>query len=279
MYLVCLNCNAEFVKRHYRQKFCSKQCMDASRTTRIERPCTLCGKLAIKHQSRKSKNFFCNQACHYEWQRQETLRMRGNTEPVRCFNCNNHITLLDAQPSKRRKRNFCDRNCRTQWQKTSGFMDMDANPQWRGGHNSYRGPNWRQQRKLAKIRDEQRCCDCGSTKNLQVHHIVPFATFENYEDANVLSNLKTLCRKCHAKAEWLWWKENPNTTRKTTNTDRIHVCRKCDKNYTAFGHSSLYCDACAPKGSRKIRNKQITDVIIELSNHHQGRVTVGAEYP
>jgi predicted HNH restriction endonuclease len=38
--------------------------------------------------------------------------------------------------------------------------------------------------------------------SLDVHHIVPFRTFKgDWRKANELSNLITLCRNCHRKAE------------------------------------------------------------------------------
>ncbi len=75
-----------------------------------------------------------------------------------------------------------------------------------------RGPNWEQQRNLARARDEYRCRHCGVPERPDrahdVHHIEPFRTFgykrgrnENYEAANRLENLVTLCRSCHHRVE------------------------------------------------------------------------------
>lgn len=53
------------------------------------------------------------------------------------------------------------------------------------------GPwNW-----LVKHRDGFRCVECGSTEDLLAHHIVPRAL----GGKDILSNGKTLCRKCHSK--------------------------------------------------------------------------------
>jgi 5-methylcytosine-specific restriction endonuclease McrA len=54
---------------------------------------------------------------------------------------------------------------------------------------------WQQARAAARKRDGERCCNCGSTERLQVHHIVPLA---KGGDRFALSNLKTLCSDCHA---------------------------------------------------------------------------------
>lgn len=81
------------------------------------------------------------------------------------------------------------------------------------GPNDY-GPNWDVQRNAARARDGFRCRQCGKAEDPaagrqhDVHHIVPFRSFgyvrglnENYKLANDLTNLQTLCRACHQRAE------------------------------------------------------------------------------
>ena len=73
---------------------------------------------------------------------------------------------------------------------------------WRG--ISY-GSTWRPARAAARKRDNDTCQHCSKTLaevgRLDVHHIVRFMDFDKSEDANVLSNLITLCRQCHSKAD------------------------------------------------------------------------------
>ena len=46
-----------------------------------------------------------------------------------------------------------------------------------------------------KRRDGKRCTICGSTENLCVHHLLPFAV---YPDLRIdTANGTTLCKKCH----------------------------------------------------------------------------------
>ncbi|WP_106497166.1 HNH endonuclease [Lentibacillus sp. Marseille-P4043] len=80
----------------------------------------------------------------------------------------------------------------------------ENNLAWQGGDIDYYGPNWRSQRKKARIRDNFTCQDCGLTekeygKELSVHHIIPFREFKgDWEEANRLSNLVCLCEHpCH----------------------------------------------------------------------------------
>jgi DEAD/DEAH box helicase domain-containing protein len=74
---------------------------------------------------------------------------------------------------------------------------------WRGDPNQY-GPNWEQQRRLARQRDGYICQLCGapeSGREHDVHHKVPFRTFTSYLEANQLENLVTLCHACHRRVE------------------------------------------------------------------------------
>lgn len=78
------------------------------------------------------------------------------------------------------------------------------------------GPNWDTARDRARKRDDYQCVLCGTPEEeykkrtgraLDVHHIVPFVNYRQpdgtieYSKANDLSNLATLCRKCHSKWE------------------------------------------------------------------------------
>ena len=78
------------------------------------------------------------------------------------------------------------------------------------------GPNWPEQRSLARARDNCRCTGCGAAeapgRQHDVHHRVPFRFYgyvpgppplgnQAYLEANRLENLTTLCRSCHRRAE------------------------------------------------------------------------------
>jgi DEAD/DEAH box helicase domain-containing protein len=74
---------------------------------------------------------------------------------------------------------------------------------WKNGPNDY-GPDWTLQKKLTRMRDHFTCQVCGAVETDQAHHVhhkVPFKLFTNYEQANRLENLTTLCPSCHRKAE------------------------------------------------------------------------------
>jgi len=91
---------------------------------------------------------------------------------------------------------------------------------WISDRGNY-GPNWAQQRDLARERDGYRCRHCNaperSGRQHDVHHLSPLRKFghpagrrdgyreanllQGYREANLLQNLVTLCPTCHRQAE------------------------------------------------------------------------------
>jgi len=70
----------------------------------------------------------------------------------------------------------------------------------------YYGPNWEDRRDAVRKRDGHQCRACGRPESemdreLQVHHIRPFRTFEDRERANRMNNLVALCVACHSRWE------------------------------------------------------------------------------
>lgn len=84
----------------------------------------------------------------------------------------------------------------------------EGNSNWRGGYSPRYGAGWTTARSRALSRDEecQHCGHDGSERRLEVHHVIPVREFRDAKTANVaeahdLSNLVTLCRRCHPKAD------------------------------------------------------------------------------
>ena len=68
---------------------------------------------------------------------------------------------------------------------------------WVGGTNAYRGEDWEQQRLKCLKRDNYTCRKCKRTDFIGAHHIIPYRKSKD----NSLSNLITLCPRCHTKME------------------------------------------------------------------------------
>lgn len=89
------------------------------------------------------------------------------------------------------------------------------------------GPNWPRQREKALERDGYICQaeDCQITEErhqeehgegLHVHHRTKFRKFDDYEEANQLENLVTLCRPCHYE----WEKRSYGVVKETEKVER-----------------------------------------------------------
>jgi len=77
---------------------------------------------------------------------------------------------------------------------------------YEGGETiNYKG-GWDKSRREAKERDDHTCQRCGvhdsdTDEYLDVHHKVPYTSFDDPFEANKLDNLVALCRSCHRKVE------------------------------------------------------------------------------
>lgn len=107
---------------------------------------------------------------------------------------------------------FCGLECRSNWQRESGLYRGENNPSWKGGYEPYYGRNWEDARRRCRDRDDHTCQGCGVEEDeldqeLSVHHITPFREFvpddgePDFEAANDLDNLVSLCQMCHKKYE------------------------------------------------------------------------------
>lgn len=146
---------------------------------------------------------FCSKKCASDHRR---FVVRNET----CERCGSRIT--------NKNRRFCSRACLTEWQKTDASQiaaaishlpketRADNNGNWRGGRtaekrdfatqNSRKIRLWRES---VFLRDGYACKDCGSTGDLEAHHIIPLV--ETVAFAFDRANGVTLCKGCHKKTD------------------------------------------------------------------------------
>lgn len=74
-------------------------------------------------------------------------------------------------------------------------MSGDKNPNWKGGRISSKG-NF-EQVKREHFSGVQFCALCGTTKNIHIHHIIPYRLTQD----NSVDNLIPLCASHHKKIE------------------------------------------------------------------------------
>jgi 5-methylcytosine-specific restriction endonuclease McrA len=178
--------------------FCSRQHQVAYRAASAWHPlvCEECGvTFRAKPSQKQGDHVFCSLHCA------AVYRNRSTETLVTCERCGKSYRV---SPSVARKNAhfYCSRECRA-----LSILGAD-NPAYRSGwgrRREYAG-NWRRQRRAALARDGGACRVCGKAptkpRYLHVHHIRPAYLFDgDWESANDLSNLVTLCATCHKGVE------------------------------------------------------------------------------
>lgn len=190
-----------------------------------ERSCDVCGKMYRPHSKSKEKRnqqqaHCCSIACKNRWlsghsksipppmTREQHWKWNGASAERPCDECGK---VCRPRSRNRNRLFFCSQNCSGVY--ASKHRAGPNSPLWKGGNIHYYGPNWNAQKRAARQRDGYKCRACGKPQkknghSLDVHHIKPFREFgyilgtnENYLLANDLTNLVSLCKQCHRKAE------------------------------------------------------------------------------
>lgn len=186
---VCQICGKEFSIppawiRKGGGKYCGKVCATQARYQGFERICKGCGKEFRRRPGKDDK--YCSRECY-----------TGQWTDLTCPICRKAFRIYTSQLKKSRN-HFCSEPC---------AIAARTSPLTRNQRRMYRGPNWGVQRKLAYERDGGRCQICKmkprkGKRQFQVHHIEPLRLFNgDFVAGNDLSNLITLCHKCHPRAE------------------------------------------------------------------------------
>lgn len=185
---VCPICNKEFSFRDIekgRRIYCSRACKDESQ--RKHPKCPDCGKELAEMRSARC------------WDCAAKVRQ---TRLRKCQQCGK---LCEDKRGHRGRFNMCRACAMKEWGKERVIL---FSAKKKAPIKTY-GPGWDEQRNKALERANYLCENCKSiNKPLDTHHKIPFRTFnyipgenENYKQANDLSNLIVLCRKCHVCVE------------------------------------------------------------------------------
>lgn len=206
----CPHCNDVFECKDYAEKeYCSNKCANNARAEayaekRIDVECIYCGDVISLPPCFADGRKYCSQSCRSLDLCEKGIINQSNREIHVCKYCGDEYDVVPAESENTR---FCSRSCHGKWKTGS------RNPNWRGGEVGYYGPNWIEQRRQARIRDQSRCQICGATpldtgEEMTVHHIEKMRQFKAkydapdwYEKGNRLDNLMCVCRGCHAIAE------------------------------------------------------------------------------
>lgn len=175
------------------KKFCSDQCKkDHVRANREKYYCERCGNEII-YEDRVYKKKYCNEC--YEVVKKEPKLDRVITH---CGYCGKELSVIKSRFNSN-KFCYCNTDCMSKHY--SEIYTGENSPTWTGGKRHYTG-NWYSARRQVRARDKYICQRCGITekdygKELSVHHIKKYKSFENKNEANKLDNLVCLCEPCH----------------------------------------------------------------------------------
>lgn len=210
--LICAFCKKPFTTKPSRRKnpnkaYCSVQCRILASSDSIKKStfvCRECGTSFIDWTYRKPR--FCSHHCMSKFaarQPKPNARRPNSFVTLSCQYCGKRYTVHVAQTKGRNSR-YCSRSCA--YAALSLNTRGAKNPNYTGGPCIY-GENWSMQKKLAIKRDKHTCQRCGASgyvkgRSLDIHHIKPIRLFKgDWQKANDLSNLITLCRSCHQSVE------------------------------------------------------------------------------
>lgn len=209
--------------------FCSRRCSglwrkgkattqpawNRGKTSRQSRTCATCGESFLiwpSQASSKSPRRYCSLRCRPsrrpgftitpEQKRKQSIKMKGRPSwrprvpPVTkmCEQCGGPFDV----PRKRAlEAKFCGRSCLYAWRRAHPWFTRN----YRGGRIKKYGPDWSVIAEKVRLRDGYTCRDCGTRQRrpkLDVHHLIPLRSFGgDYETANHLDNLISVCKRCH----------------------------------------------------------------------------------
>lgn len=194
----CKECGEDFSIHPYEVergggKYCSVKCRGISERKQVSHVCQECGDTfkVKKYRAEKEVVKYCSVGCKANAQKdriEKTCNECGDTFKV---------TPFDVEQG-------CDKHCSMECYAESRRLPESARGPWEYG------PLWEEKREKARKRDDKKCQDCGMTdekhidevgRELSVHHIEKYRTFDKDENAHRLDNLVTLCCTCHAKWE------------------------------------------------------------------------------
>lgn len=210
--------------------FCNRDCYDAFRRVSVERVygyCKGCDAPLSRATTGRTAATYCSHECRVSHKK---------AEPKHCLACKCWFTPIKMHSGMGKMISYnagktCSAECHVKWislnearkEKISKAFTGERHPNWQGGpqmrDRGARGGGWQRARRAALKRDKHVCQHCCVTeaehkettgKGLEVHHKVPFWQYRgDNAKANALSNLVSLCKSCHQKADWEYRRQNP----------------------------------------------------------------------
>ncbi len=202
----CAVCGQSFLAYRESSIYCSKKCQSVACNKQdrrmVDATCDHCGCsfqkpwADLRHMQKHNKPVVCGGKC--------LSLLRGAKVEFACDHCG-RMALRFKDEFDKYQFHFCSKQCESEsylHRKTG-----EAHYRFKDGSTSLSyGQGWTLARRRARKRDNFTCQSCGVTeketgKALDVHHIIPFRDFDDYREANKLSNLISFCSSCHHRIE------------------------------------------------------------------------------
>lgn len=203
----CKICNNPFTPTNGKQCYC-----DSCHYTN----CQVCGK-QFRRRFGTSPDLTCSRVCGGK------LASKGRQRAtLRCENCGKKFQSASGHTKAR----FCSRECKCLASRKNTVDKKRTSAEYR---------KWS---KAVYTRDNYTCQHCGSTENIQAHHV---KAWKDHPDLRYdVSNGVTVCTDCHKK---IHGKKTGNGAR-----HRVGHCENCNRETKG---NSKYCNSCAMKLSPK----------------------------
>ncbi|SFB74115.1 HNH endonuclease [Halobiforma haloterrestris] len=205
----CKGCGTAFYDPKSRQSYCDDCDPNAGehngnwRDAKETASCAICGSEFSYYPSSKEGVYCPSCVDAADGLLPEKYPERGERVTEPCRACGTDLEVRPKRLEKRERGVFCTLECYGEW--LSEHVVGPDHHQWEGGPIEY-GRQWWRVRRRALERDDYECQYCGATReqigrNPDVHHLEPVRSFDRPEEAHTLSNVVSLCRRCHRRAE------------------------------------------------------------------------------
>lgn len=158
----------------------------------------------------RTERTFCDNECFGKWQssiqkgEDNPNWLGGKLKTHTCKVCGSEYENYKQSSET----SCCSEDCYTEILEQRTGEDCAS---WKGGAERYYGNIWTEQREKAIKEAGERCEECSIPrikhkqnygKDLHVHHIQPYRTFDDDKEAHKLDNLVAVCRDCHYDLEY-----------------------------------------------------------------------------
>ena len=175
----CKKCGKWFENPKNNKCFCSVECRGyelSNRKGKVELICSQCGKSFTRYNGnidKNSKNNFCSLGCKNKF-------YNGEKTTKNCKKCGKEFTIYKSTLKTNASGKYCSQKC--YWE------DMQV------PKKNYNG--FAISKKLY-FNKTQFCAVCGTTKKIQIHHIIPNRITQDQSKENLIP----LCVKHHRQIE------------------------------------------------------------------------------